>query len=49
MHKLGFKATVALTAIKGELTIAQMVMKFDVQAAQITQCKEQSLATAKAS
>ena len=49
MHKLGFKATVALTAIKGELTIAQMVKKFDVQAAQITQWKKQLLASAKAS
>ena len=46
MHKLGFKATVALTAIKGELAIAQMVKKFDVQAAQITQWKKQLLASA---
>ena len=46
MHKLEFKATVALTAIKGELAIAQMVKKFDVQAAQITQWKKQLLASA---
>lgn len=46
LHKPGFKATVALTAIKGELTMAQMVKKFDVQAAQITQRKKQLLASA---
>ena len=46
MHKLEFKATVALTAIKGELAMAQMVKKFDVQAAQITQWKKQLLASA---
>ena len=46
MHKPGFKATVALTAIRGEMTMAQMVKKFDVQAAQITQWKEQLMSTA---
>ena len=46
MHKPGFKATVALTAIKGELTMAEMVKKFDVHAAQITQWKKQLLASA---
>lgn len=43
MHKPEFKAKVALTALKGELTMAQMVDKFDVQAAQITQWKKQLL------
>ena len=46
LHKPGFKATVALTAIKGELTMAEMVKKFDVQAPQITQWKKQLLASA---
>ena len=46
LHKPGFKATVALTAIKGELTMSEMVKKFDVQAAQITQWKKQLLASA---
>jgi len=46
LHKPEFKAKVALTAIKGELTMAEMVKKFDVQAAQITQWKKQLLATA---
>ena len=48
LHKPGFKATVALTAIKGEMTMAQMVKKFDVQAAQITQWKKQLLSSAEA-
>lgn len=46
LHKPEFKAKVALTAIKGELTIAEMVKKFDVQAAQITQWKKQLLSSA---
>lgn len=46
LHKPEFKAKVALTAIKGELTMAQMVKKFDVQAAQITQWKKQLLSNA---
>ena len=46
LHKPEFKAKVALTAIKGELTMAEMVNKFDVQAAQITQWKKQLLASA---
>ncbi|MFK8077888.1 MAG: IS3 family transposase [Granulosicoccus sp.] len=48
LHKPGFKATVALTAIRGEMTMAEMVKKFDVQAPQITQWKKQLLATAEA-
>ena len=46
LHKPEFKATVALTAIKGELTMAEMVKKFDVQAGQITQWKKQLMASA---
>ena len=37
LHKPEFKAKVALSAVKGEMTMAEMVKKFDVQAAQITQ------------
>lgn len=47
MHKPDFKAKVALEAIKGELTMAEMVKKYDVQAAQITQWKKQLLANAR--
>lgn len=46
MHKPEFKANVALTAIRGEMTMTEMVKKFDVQAAQITQWKKQLLASA---
>jgi len=46
LHKPEFKANVALTAIKGEMTMAEMVKKFDVQAVQITQWKKQLLASA---
>ena len=38
MHKPELKARVALEAIKGEMTMAQMIKKFDVQQPQITQC-----------
>ena len=46
LHKPEFKAKVALEAIKGELTMAEMVKKYDVQAGQITQWKKQLLAHA---
>ncbi len=46
MHKPEFKAKVALEAIKGELTMAQMIKKFDVQQPQITQWKKQLLSNA---
>lgn len=46
LHKPAFKANVALTAFRGEMTMAEMVKKFDVQAAQITQWKKQLLASA---
>ena len=40
LHKPEFKAKVALAAVKGEMTLADMVKKFDVQPAQITQWKK---------
>ena len=48
LHKPEFKATVAMTAIRGEMTMAQMVKKFQVQPAQITQWKKQLMASAAA-
>jgi transposase-like protein len=45
-HKPEFKAKVALTAIQGELTMAEMVNKFDVHANQITEWKKQLLSGA---
>ena len=45
LHKAEFKATVAFTAIRGEMTMAEMVKKFNVQAAQITQWKKQLMAS----
>ena len=45
-HKPEFKAKVALAAITGELTMAEMVKKFDVHANQITDWKKQLLASA---
>ena len=46
LHKPEFKAKVALEAIKGEMTMAQMIKKFDVQQPQITQWKKQLLSSA---
>ncbi len=43
LHKPEFKARVALAAIKGEMSMAEMIKKFDVQAAQISQWKKQLL------
>jgi len=42
-HKPEFKAKVALAAIQGDLTMAEMVKKFDVHANQITEWKKQLL------
>ncbi len=42
-HSPEFKAKVALAAIQGELTMAEMVKKFDVHANQITDWKKQLL------
>jgi transposase-like protein len=41
MHTPAFKAKVALAAIKGELTLAQLAEHFDVHPNQITQWKTQ--------
>ena len=38
-HSAAFKAKVALTAIKGEHTLAQLAERFDVHPSQITLCK----------
>ena len=46
LHKPEFKAKVALEAIKGEMSMAEMIRKFDVQATQITDWKKQLLANA---
>jgi len=42
-HKPEFKVKVALAAIQGDLTMAELVDKFDVHANQITQWKKQLL------
>ncbi len=42
-HSAAFKAKVALAAIKGEETLAQLVTRFDVHANQIVQWKNQLL------
>jgi transposase len=42
-HKPEFKAKVAMTAVQGDLTIAEMVKKFDVHSNQITEWKKQLL------
>ena len=42
-HTAGFKAKVALAAIKGEKTLSELSEQFDVHANQITQWKSQLL------
>ncbi len=42
-HKPEFKAKVALAAIQGDLTMAELIKKFDVHANQVTQWKKQLL------
>ncbi len=42
-HSPAFKSKVALAAIKGDLTVAELSQKFDVHANQITQWKSQLL------
>jgi transposase len=39
-HTAKFKARVALEAIKGELTMVELMHKFDVHASQITDWKK---------
>ena len=46
LHKPEFKAKVALEAIKGEMTMAEMVRKYEIQAGHITQWKKQLLSGA---
>ncbi len=45
-HSAEFKAKVALAAIQGDLTLAELVKKFDVHANQVTAWKKQLLASA---
>ena len=47
-HSAAFKAKVALAAIKGEETLAQLATRFDVHPIQITQWKSQLLERASA-
>ena len=42
-HSLAFKAKVALAALKGEKTLADLAQQFDVHVNQITQWKSQLL------
>jgi transposase len=42
-HSPGFKAKVALEAIKGEQTVIQLAERFDVHPTQVTQWKTQLL------
>ena len=45
-HSPEFKAKVALAAIQGDLSMAELVEKFDVHANQITDWKKQLLSSA---
>jgi len=42
-HSAAFKAKVALSALKGEATLAQLAERFDVHPNQVTQWKSQLL------
>jgi len=41
IYKPEYKARVAMTAVQGELTMAEMVKKFDIHPNQITEWKKQ--------
>ena len=45
-HTAAFKAKVALAAVKGEQTMGELAVKFDVHANQITQWRVQLIETA---
>ena len=45
-HSRGFKAKVAIAAINGEKTLAELANKFDIHANQINQWKSQLLESA---
>ena len=45
-HSSDFKAKVALAAIQGDLTMSELVKKFDVHANRITEWKKQLLSGA---
>jgi transposase len=45
-HSPDFKAKVAMAAIQGDLTMAELVKKFDVHANQVTDWKKQLLESA---
>ena len=45
-HSPVFKAKVALAALKGDVTLAELASRFDVHAHQITQWKQQLVAQA---
>jgi len=45
-HKPEFKAKVALAALQGDLTMAEIMEKFDVHANQVTDWKKQLLSSA---
>ncbi len=42
-HSPEFKSKVALAAVKGDLTMAELVKKFEVHASQVTEWKKQLL------
>ena len=45
-HKLEFKAKIVLAVVKGDMTMAELVKKFDVHANQVTEWKKQQLTSA---
>lgn len=45
-HSPAFKAKVALAAVKGDATLAELAVRFDVHANQIATWKEQLIASA---